>query len=85
MEDVDSAPTAPTSTNQDADPAHCEPALDRKSGKVLDNTHRKVLDKTHSRQPQGCRKPSSFLSLLVVSRQKILKLRLVDTTNVYFV
>ena len=71
MEDVDSAPTAPTSTNQDADPAHCEPALDSKNGKVLDSTH--TVDN------------HKFLFCLVVSLGKILNFRLVDNTHIYFV
>jgi hypothetical protein len=57
---------------------------DREDRKVLDSRHRKVLDKTRSRQRWGCRKPLSFLSL-VVSRPKTLKLRVVDTTDFYFV
>ena len=71
MEDVDSAPTAPTSTNQDAEPAHCEPALDRKNGKVLDSTH--TVDN------------HKFLFCLLASLGKILNLSLVDNTNIYFV
>ena len=71
MEDVDSATTAPKSTNQDADPAHCEPVLHRKNGNVLDSTH--TVDN------------HKFLFCQVVSQGKILNLCVLDNTNIDFV
>ena len=49
----------------------CEPFLDRKNGKVLDRT--RTVDN------------HEFLFCLVVSLGKILNLRKVNNTNIYFV